>query len=154
MPRQGKKSSASGSARFVPYFKAASPKPSTLRRTVEYLGVCNDPSAYRSVIRASTDPVVKTICNAALNVERGSIKLSPSQKTLFRQHRKQIAKLTSRRVGLDTKRRIIEQRGSGFFIPALISAAISGLAGALFGGNKEWAYRIASLSWFPWTLMK
>lgn len=136
---------------FAPYSKSVS-TPSKSRRkaphtkrigagvnrhTVEYLGVCNNPAAYCSVVRASPDPVIKTICNAALNVERGDIKLTPSQKALFRQHRSQIAKLTSKKVGLLTKRRVLEQRGSGFFIPALIGAAISGLAGSLFGGRKE-----------------
>jgi hypothetical protein len=81
--------------------------------------------------------VLKTICNAALNVERGGIKLSPAQKTLFRQHRQQIANLTSHRVGLPSKRRILEQRGGAFWIPALVGAAISGLGSALFGGNKQ-----------------
>jgi len=37
---------------------------------------------------------------------------------------------------LPSKRRLLEQRGSGFFIPALIGAAISGLAVLLFG-KKE-----------------
>ncbi len=110
---------------------------SAVEHTVRYIGICNNPSAYRSVIRAAPDSVLKTICNAALNVERGGIKLSPARKTLFRQHRKKIAKLTSRRVGQSSKRRILEQRGGAFWIPALIGAAISGLGSALFGGNKQ-----------------
>jgi hypothetical protein len=144
MPRQRGAPSVRGStslssARLAPNFKTSSHRPAvnTVKRTVEYLGVCNNPAAYRSVVRSAPDPVIKTICNAALNVERGAINLTPFQKTLFRQHRAEIAKLTSPRVRLDTKRRVIEQRGSGFFIPALIGAAISGLAGALFGGKKE-----------------
>jgi hypothetical protein len=110
---------------------------STVENTVKYIGVCCEPSAYRSVVRAAPDSVVKTICNAALNVERGAIKLSPSQKALFRQHRQQIAKLTSRRVGLPSKRRVLEQRGGAFWIPALIGAALGGLGSTLFGGNKS-----------------
>jgi hypothetical protein len=108
-----------------------------VEQTVKYIGVCKEPCAYRSVVRAAPDSVLKTICNAALNVERGGIKLSPAQKTLFRQHRQQIANLTSHRVGLPSKRRILEQRGGAFWIPALIGAAISGLGSALFGGNKQ-----------------
>lgn len=97
---------------------------STVENTVKYIGVCNDPAAYHSVIRASPNSVVKTICNAALNVERGDIQLSPIQKKLFRNHRKEIAKLTNRRVNISTKRRLLEQRGGAFFIPALIGAAL------------------------------
>ena len=110
---------------------------SVVEHTVRYIGVCNSPSAYRNVVRAAPDSVLKTICNAALNVERGGIKLTPARKTLFRQHRQQIAKLTSRRVGLAANRRILEQRGGAFWIPALIGAAISGLGSALFDGNKQ-----------------
>jgi hypothetical protein len=108
-----------------------------VERTVKYIGVCRDPAAYRSVVRAAPDSVLKAICNAALNVERGEIKLSPARKTLFRQHRQQIANLTSRRVGLASKRRILEQSGGAFWIPTLIGAAISALGSAIFGGNKE-----------------
>jgi hypothetical protein len=108
-----------------------------VERTVKYIGVCRDPVAYRSVVRAAPDSVLKAICNAALNVERGEIKLSPARKTLFRQHRQQIANLTSRRVGLASKRRILEQSGGAFWIPTLIGAAISALGSAIFGGNKE-----------------
>ena len=107
-----------------------------VKRTVKYLGVCRDPTAYRGVIRGASDPVIKTICNAALNVERGGVHLSKAQKKLFSKHRKQIGRLTSPKVGLPTKRRLLEQRGGAFFIPALIGAAISGLAGSLFG-KKE-----------------
>jgi hypothetical protein len=110
---------------------------SAVKNTVKYIGVCGEPSAYRSVLRAAPDAVVKTICNAALNVERGGIQLSPSHKALFRQHRQQIAKLTSKRVGLPTKRKILEQRGGAFWIPALIGAALGGLGSTLFGGNKS-----------------
>lgn len=107
-----------------------------VKRTVKYLSVCNDPATYRSVVRISSDPVIKTICNAALNVERGDVRLSNPQKKLFRKHRKAIAKLTSPKVGLPSKRRILVQKGGFAFIPALIGAAISGLSGLLFG-KKE-----------------
>jgi hypothetical protein len=110
---------------------------SAIENTVRYIGVCCDPGAYRSVVRAAPDAVLKTICNAALNVERGEINLSQAQKTLFRRHKQQIARLTSRRVALPSKRRILEQRGGAFWIPALIGAAISGLGSAIFGGNKS-----------------
>lgn len=106
---------------------------SAVKRTVKYISVCNDPTTYRSVVRSSNDSVIKTICNAALNVERGAIHLSEPQKKLFRKHRGKIAKLTSSSVGLPSKRNLIEQRGSGFFIPALIGAALSSLGGLIFG---------------------
>jgi len=52
-----------------------------VKQTVKYLSVCSDPTTYRSVVRTASDPVIKTICNAALNVERGDVRLSNSQKS-------------------------------------------------------------------------
>jgi hypothetical protein len=101
------------------------------KRTVKYLTICRDPKAFRSVVCSASDRVIKAICNAALNVERGEIRLSKRLKRLFRQHRKQISKLTSLRVSLKSKRKILQQQGSGFFIPALIGAAVQGLGGLL-----------------------
>jgi len=108
-------------------------KSALVKRTVKYISICNDPATYKNVVRTSNDSVIKTICNAALNVERGAIRLSDAQKKLFRKHRGKIAKLTSSAVSIPSKRRLIEQRGSGFFIPALIGAALSSLGGLIFG---------------------
>jgi hypothetical protein len=139
-------SGAGQSISYQPYFTTprgrktrrvgfAARSPSAIKRTVEYLSVCPDAKAYNAVIRTAPDGVVKSICNAALNVERGDIHLSKAQKALFRKHRQQIAKLTSRKIQLPSKRRVLEQRGGAFFIPALIGAALSGLAGSLFGNR-------------------
>jgi len=101
------------------------------KRTLKYLTICRDPKAFRSVVCSASDRVIKAICNAALNVERGAIHLSRRLKYLFSEHRKEISKLTSLRVSLKSKRKILQQQGSGFFIPALIGAAIQGLGGLL-----------------------
>ena len=86
--------------------------------------------------------MIADICNAALNVEQGDVHLSPNQKALFRTHRKDIATLTSPRVGLARKRKLIEsQKGGFFFIPALIGAALgaigSKIVGSLIGGQQQ-----------------
>ena len=41
------------------------------KRTVKFLSVCRDPKVVSSVLRSSPDSGIKTICNAALNVQRG-----------------------------------------------------------------------------------
>jgi hypothetical protein len=106
-----------------------------VRRTVEYLSICQDPATYRNVVCNASDRVIKTICNAALNVERGDVRLTTGLKKLFSQHRKQIGKLTNIRVPISSKRRLLEQRGGAFFIPALIGAALAALAGAKLSGG-------------------
>jgi hypothetical protein len=112
------------------------------RRTLKYLASCKDPHAYLAVTRAAPISTIMGICNAAVNVERGEIHLTPKQKALFRAHRADIATLTSPRVGLARKRKVIEsQTGGFFFIPALLSAAVgaigSKLLGSLFGGQEQ-----------------
>jgi quercetin dioxygenase-like cupin family protein len=112
------------------------------KRTLKYLATCTDPRAYIAVTRAAPARAIQDICNAAFNVEQGDIHLSPKQKALFRTHRKDIATLTSPRVTLARKRKVIvSQKGGFFFIPALISAAIgalgSTLLGKLFGGQQQ-----------------
>jgi len=107
------------------------------KRTVKFLSVCRDPKVVSSVIRTSPDNVIKTICNAALNVQRGGrVKLENPEKTLFQKHSRQIAKLVSKKVSIAQKRKLLSQRGGAFWIPALIGAALGGLGSTLFGGNK------------------
>ena len=104
------------------------------KRTVKYLSVCRDPQAFRAVIRAAPDSVIKTICNAALNIERGDIVLNSRQKACFRQFRKQIATLTSKRAALEVKRKLIQRQKGGLLgvVPALLDTEVSALGSALF----------------------
>ena len=112
------------------------------KHTIKYLATCTDPRAYIAVTRAAPVGTIQGICNAALNVEQGDVHLTPKQKALFRTHRKDIATLTSPRVSLARKRKVIQsQKGGFFFIPALIGAAIgaigSKLIGSLIGGQQQ-----------------
>ena len=111
------------------------------KHTIKYLTTCTDPRAYTAVTRAAPIGVIQGICNAAVNVEQGDVRLTPKQKTLFRAHRKNIATLTSRRVSLARKRKVIQsQKGGFFFIPALLGAAVgaigSKIISSLFGGQQ------------------
>jgi hypothetical protein len=108
------------------------------RHTLGYLGVCQNQKALNSVLKAAPDTVIKTICNAALNVQRGSdVVLTNKQKQLFRKHGAQINKLVSPQASLKSKRKVLNQQGGAFWIPALIGAAATALGSALFGGKKE-----------------
>jgi hypothetical protein len=107
---------------------------SLVKRTVKYLSVCSNPRAYNSVLKGAPDEVIKAICNAALNIEQGDIRLSPAQRQLFSAHRGKISKLTSRGGDLKGKRNLIQSQKGGFpFIPVLIGTAVGALGGKLFG---------------------
>ena len=107
-------------------------------RTVKYLTVCNSPQAYRAVLRGAPDGVIKAIANAAYDVERGPIYLSPQQKALFRTHRRAIATLTSPKASIKSKRRVIQSQKGGFpFLPIMIGSALGALGSRLFGGQQQ-----------------
>ena len=113
--------------------KPSNGRKSLVKRTVKYLSVCSNPRAYNSVVTGAPDEVIKAICNAALNIEQGDIRLSPAQRHLFAVHRKKISKLTSRIGDLKSKRNLIQSQKGGFpFIPILIGTALSLLGGDLF----------------------
>jgi len=121
----------------VPKSKQVRKQQQLKKRTVKFLSVCRDPKVVSSVIRSSPDSVIKTICNAALNVQRGGrVSLSNADKIRFRKHSEQIAKLVSKKLSVAKKRKLLSQRGGAFWIPALIGAALGGLGSTLFGGNK------------------
>jgi hypothetical protein len=106
---------------------------SLVKRTVKYLSVCSNPRAYNSVLKGAPDEVIKAICNAALNIEQGDIRLSPAQRRLFSAHRKTISKITSPTVDLKSKRNLIQSQKGGFsVVPYLIGAALLALGGSLF----------------------
>jgi hypothetical protein len=110
-------------------------KKATVKRTVKYLSVCTNPTAYRNVLKSAPDDVIRAICNAAMNVEQGDVHLSPAQRQLFSAHRNKIAKLTARDGDVNGKRAVIESQKGGFpFIPILIGTALGALGGKLFGG--------------------
>lgn len=133
---------------MAPYFRIAEANrgrrgndQNTVKRTVQYLSVCRDPKIRNLVLAKSSDGVIKTICNAALNAERGDVPFTPAQKRLLARHRKQIALLTSRSVPLKKKRRALVQRGGflQFLLPALLGPVISAIGNLLFnrGGNNQ-----------------
>lgn len=112
--------------------------PAERKRTVKYLSVCRDPKVYNSVVKSSPDSVIKSICDAALNVQRGDrISLNKKEKALFRKHHVAIGSLASKKVPLARKRKLLTQEGGAFFIPALIGAALSGLGSLLFGKSSS-----------------
>ena len=109
-----------------------SKKVTSTKRAVKLLAVCKDPQVRRVILSRAPDSVIKTICNAALNVERGELALNRRQKATFRKHRGQIQKLTRLEVPLDEKRKLL-QGGSFPILPLLLSTALSALGPLLFG---------------------
>ena len=97
---------------------------------------CKDPRVRSAILNGAPEKLVKSICNAVLNVERGDIALNKRQKQAFKKHRKVISNLTSRSYSLGQKRKFLKHKGGAFpIIPILLSTALNELGSALVGGN-------------------
>ena len=105
------------------------------KRIIKFLSICSDPKTFRLVVREAPESVIKTVCNAAFNAERGDVRLTNAEKALFRKHRRQIATLTSHQPSVAAKRKLlgrVSQSGGSSFVPALLSAVLGSLGSRLF----------------------
>ena len=110
-------------------------KKSTLKRAVKFLATCRDPVIFSTVLRRAPEGLLKQICNAALNAERGDVQFTSGQKKILRRHRKFIAGLTSKNIKLSAKRRFVLQRGGGIaaiILPLILSGVLSSIGSSLF----------------------
>ena len=105
----------------------------TVKRAFKFLAGCQDPRVRRPILARAHDKLLKTICNAALNIERGDLVLKKNQKAAFKKNRKHIAKLTSKNLSIAQMRKFLTQKGGAFpIIPILLSTALSAPGSALF----------------------
>lgn len=111
-------------------------KPQSDRAILNFLSVWDDPKESRAVVSKASDNVIKGIVNSVLNVERSEHlkgKLDPALRRKLSRHRVQIAKITSGRGTIKTKRRLILQRGGSFLslLPILLSTVLSTIGSAV-----------------------
>lgn len=117
----------------------------------------------RALLRTSDESLVKCICECALNVLHGVVKVKPSVKkrlskfkNVLRQlapplptctrtrksqngggkrHRDGATARKRRKFNWRAKKRLMMQKGCGAFLPLLLAPIITGLFSRLFGGN-------------------
>jgi hypothetical protein len=110
------------------------------KRTIKYLAVCKNPSLVHQVLKHAPPEVIKGVCNVALNaVENRGVHFTPQLFFFFDKESREIYTLSTRGTSLDKKRRVLHQKGSGFFIPALIGGVLSLLGSSIvskIGGSS------------------
>ena len=122
----------------LPYYGKKTPrasrsfKPTDLKRYIKFLAVSKDPNATAAVLKTAPDPVIKSVCNAAENVLRGNIILTPAQKKQFKLRKNLIVLLRTKGVSISRKRKLLSQKGGAFWIPLLLSTVLSTLANTFF----------------------
>lgn len=87
------------------------------------------PSVQRSIVHASDEGLICSICEAADNALKGNVILTARQKRKLARHRNILRSLSKRGETWRKKKKIIVQKG-GFLLPLLIPV-ISTLVGAL-----------------------
>ena len=108
-------------------------KSPVIKRAIKLLAVCRDPRVRSAILARGPDQVIKTICNAALNIERGDIHLDKKKRSVFAKHRAHISKLTSKKLSVGQKRKFLNQKGGIWpILPVLLSTALGALGSALF----------------------
>ena len=72
-------------------------KSKSLKRAFKFFADCKDPTVSTTIHARSTDKLMKTICKAALNVERVDIPLKKNKNVPFKEHHRRIARLTTKK---------------------------------------------------------
>lgn len=80
------------------------------------------PKQRRAILQSSSDELILTLCEVALNVLHGTIPLTANQHQKLKKRKKEIKITADQKINVKKKRRILNQRG-GFLLP-LLSVAI------------------------------
>ena len=100
-----------------------------VHRNLDYLSVlakCNKKQR-KALLEYCDKDLILTICELAVNVLKGVVKLTPAQKTRMHRFRKQLRTLADKSVPFKHKKQFIVQRG-GSLLLSLLPPVISMLA--------------------------
>lgn len=85
------------------------------------------PQGVKAIIKAADKELVNTLCECSLNVLRGVVRLSPSQKQKLARHKNTLRALAQKSASLQRKKALLQKGG---FLGALLGPVI-GLLGNL-----------------------
>ena len=109
----------------------STPRATSVKRYLKFLSICKDPITRRQVIKNSPDNVIKGIANAALNAQKGQVKLTKGQALQLGKYRKEIYSLTDKAKSIKAKRGILVQHGGLAILPLLLSTVLATLGSAV-----------------------
>ena len=67
------------------------------------------------------------LCECALNILNGNVKLTPSEKLHLQRHRAKLRKLVDRKVSHSQKRQVFKQKGGGHCVKSMLLPIIKQL---------------------------
>lgn len=90
-----------------------------------------EPKLFKAIIKGASPNVIKIICEIIYNILRGNVELKPEIRRKLKQYKKELRCMVCRKHSLTSKRRVLNQKGGGVFLPLIIGSVLSGLAGSL-----------------------
>lgn len=95
---------------------------------LKVLASCS-PKQRKALMQNVSPSLLKCLCECCLNVLKGNVKLTTTQKQSLSRHRKVLREMSDRKVPVKRKKRIVVQKGG--FLPLLLKPILSTLAGIL-----------------------
>ena len=87
------------------------------------------PLAAKAIIKAADKELVDAVCECALNVLKGNVRLTPLQKQRLAKHQRALRALAQKGRSLQTKKALLQKGG---ILGALLGPVLSVLGTALF----------------------
>lgn len=85
------------------------------------------PTERRILLRHIDLKLTRCICECAYNILHGTVKLLPEQKAQLAKHASLLRQLVKKGEKIEKKRKIVQQRGGGAFLPSLLIPVLSAL---------------------------
>lgn len=101
---------------------------------VEHLKLLCKTKSKTALLRKCPNSLIKSVCECALNLLKGNVPITPSQKKRLAPHKRTLRRLGDQKVPLFKKRRLLVQKGDGF-LSVLIPAAVSVLTSLIHGAR-------------------
>jgi len=77
------------------------------------------------IIQQASPEQIRCLCEVTLNVLNCNVPFKKSNLKKLEKHRHLIRKIALHKQAVESKRKLLSQEGSGFFLPLLVSAALS-----------------------------
>ena len=88
---------------------------------LRFLAGCNDKQR-KAVIEHADNGLIDSLCECALNLLKGHVRLNSNQKKKLAKHKHKLRNLTDKKVGRKKKKAILTQRGG--FVGALLTPVL------------------------------
>ncbi len=119
----------------IPYYSTASCKRKSIKHHLKQIADLKDWKAVSRSVSGAPANFIKTICNFPLNVLRGDVQLKPKYRPILKKNRKLIENLVDNAKSLETKRKLLSQKGGSILLTALIGIALPIITN-LLGGKR------------------